>query len=467
MRTFNLLIDGKSLGSAQSLQVINPADESVVTSCPRGTPTLLNEAVAAAKRAFPAWSATPYEYRAAVLAKLADRIDEHKEDIARFLTLEQGKPIATARDEVGYAAIFCRHFSGFRFDPEVIQDDAVQRVEVHRRPLGVVAAIVPWNFPFLQAAYKTAPALLMGNTVVLKPAPTTPLTSLLLGEILGDLVPPGVFNVVTDGGDLGPLLSAHPDVAKVSFTGSTKVGREVMAAAASTLKHLTLELGGNDAAIVLDDVDVKEVAPKIFGGAFFNSGQVCIAIKRIYVQESIYDAFCDELGRIAASAVVGNGLDPATEFGPLQNKNQFDRVGGYLELARHHGRIIAGGESYGPGYFVRPTIVRDIAEGNSLVDEETFGPVRSVLKFKTVDEVIARANNTQYGLGGSVWSKNIARAKEIAGRLECGTAWVNQHLGFGPHIPFGGIKQSGLGIEFSKEGVLEFTDVQVISIAKS
>ncbi|HQR03086.1 MAG: aldehyde dehydrogenase family protein [Proteobacteria bacterium] len=466
MRTFALLIDGQSVAPNADLAVINPADESVFTHCPRTTPALLEQAVTAARRSFASWRTTPFADRAGILLKLADRIDANKDEIARVLTLEQGKPIATAENEVSYAALFCRHFAGFTFPPQIVQDDATQRVEVHRKPLGVVAAIVPWNFPFLQAVYKTAPALLMGNTVVLKPAPTTPLTSLFLGELIKDLVPPGVVNVVTDGGDIGPLLSAHPDIAKVSFTGSTAVGRSVMAAAAPTLKRLTLELGGNDAAIVLDDVDVDDVAAKIFGGAFFNSGQVCIAIKRIFVQEDIYDRFCDAMAGLAGKAVVGNGLDAASEFGPLQNKAQFQRTQRYMELARTHGRIIAGGKTMGPGYFFQPTLVRDIAEGNPLVDEETFGPVRPLIKFKTPEEAVARANQSPYGLGGSVWSGSIDRAQALAGQLECGTAWVNQHLGFGPHIPFGGTKQSGLGVEFSPEGVLEFSDIQVVSIAK-
>ena len=466
MREFKLLIDGQLVDGEETLEVINPATEAVLCTCPRATAKLLNQAVAAAKRAYPAWRDTPAAARADVLRKLADRIDQHLEEIAEALTLEQGKPIATARGEVGYAAVFCRHFADMKFEPQIVQDDAAQRVEVHRKPLGVVAAIVPWNFPFLQATYKTAPAILTGNTVVLKPAPTTPLTSLFLGELIKDLVPRGVVNVLTDAGDIGPLLTAHPDIAKISFTGSTAVGKAVMSSAAGTLKRVTLELGGNDAAIVLDDVDVKEAAPKIFGGAFFNSGQVCISIKRIYVHESIYDRMCDELATLADEAKVGDGLDPATEYGPLQNLSQFNRAKGYIEAAKKYGKIIAGGETYGPGYFVRPTIVRDIAEGNSLVDEETFGPVRPVLKFKTVEEVLERANNTGFGLGGSVWSKNVDKASTIAARMECGTAWVNQHLGFGPHIPFGGIKQSGIGVEFGAEGVKEFTSVHVISIAK-
>jgi acyl-CoA reductase-like NAD-dependent aldehyde dehydrogenase len=257
---FKLLVNGAWADSPEQLQVINPANETVLTTCRRATPDLLNQAVAAAKRARAPWSGVPVSERAAVLRRLADRIEARKEEIAQVLTLEQGKPIASARDEVGYAALFCRHFAEIRFEPAVVQDDAAQRVEVHRKPLGAVGAIAPWNFPVLQAAYKVAPALLTCNTVVFKPAPTTPLAALFLGELRADLVPAGVVNVITDGGDIGPLLTSHPDVAYISFTGSTVVGKAVMASAAPTLRRLTLELGGNDAAIVLDDVDVKEVA---------------------------------------------------------------------------------------------------------------------------------------------------------------------------------------------------------------
>lgn len=464
---FRLLIDGRLIETAQSFAVINPANEQVIAQCPRATPEHLEQAVQAAKRAYPAWSGMPAAKRGSVLFLLADALERNQQRIAELLTLEQGKPIATAQAEVGYAIFFCRYFADTRLEPEIVQDDAGLYVEVHRKPLGVVAGIVPWNFPVLQAVYKMAPALITGNTFVLKPAPTTPLTSLLLAELLSDIVPPGVVNVLSDAGDLGPLLTAHPDVAKVTFTGSTMVGKAVMASAAPSLKRLTLELGGNDAAIVLDDVNVKEVAPKIFNGAFFNSGQACISIKRIYVHRSIYDEMCDELARIAVATRLGNGLDPASELGPLQNKKQFDETKRYVDLAHTYGTVIAGGEVVdGPGYFVRPTIVRDITEGNPLVDEETFGPVRSVLRYDTIDEAVQRANNTAYGLGGSVWGADVAKATEVAARLECGTVWVNQHLHFGPHIPFGGIKQSGLGVEFGKDGVHEFTEVRVISIAK-
>jgi acyl-CoA reductase-like NAD-dependent aldehyde dehydrogenase len=302
---------------------------------------------------------------------------------------------------------------------------------------------------------------------VAKPAPTTPLTTLRFGELCARILPPGVVNVIVDQNDLGPALSSHPDVAKVAFTGSTATGKSVMASAAGTLKRLTLELGGNDAAIVLDDVDPKAVAPKIYAAAMHNSGQVCLAIKRLYVHDSIYDAVCDELGELAREAVVGDGPEPGTQMGPLQNQAQFEKVKGYIEGARQDGKIVAGGVVLDrAGYFVRPTIVRDIADDASLVCEEQFGPVLPVLRYSDLDEVVARVNDTEFGLGGSVWSSDVQRAFGVAARIDSGTVWVNQHFVVGLDIPFGGAKQSGLGAELGQEGLEAFTQATVINMAK-
>jgi acyl-CoA reductase-like NAD-dependent aldehyde dehydrogenase len=303
--------------------------------------------------------------------------------------------------------------------------------------------------------------------VVLKPAPTTPLSTLRFAELVAGLLPKGVLNVVTDANDLGDAMTRHPDIRKISFTGSTATGQKVMASAAATLKRITLELGGNDASIVLDDVNPKEVAPGIFNGAFQNSGQVCLAIKRLYVHESVYDEICGELVRIANETVVDDGLKQGTKLGPLQNKMQYEKVKGFLADARANGNIVAGGEVMDrPGYFVQPTIVRDIKEGSRLVDEEQFGPVLPVIKYSDSDDVIRRANATTYGLGGSVWSSDVQRAHDVASRMEAGTVWINQHLDVAPHIPFGGAKQSGMGIEFAEEGLAEFTQLQIINAAR-
>jgi acyl-CoA reductase-like NAD-dependent aldehyde dehydrogenase len=346
---FRLLINGRLVEGAGTLDVINPATGRTLTTAPRGDRAQLDEAVAAAKAAFPTWSATPLRQRAALLVKLAEALESEQGQFARLLTQEQGKPLPQALDEIAYSIATLRYFTTLDLPPEVLHEDAARKVVRLHKPLGVVAAIMPWNVPMIHLAIKVAPALLAGNTVVAKPAPTTPLTTLRFGELCARILPPGVVNVIVDQNDLGAALTSYPDVAKVAFTGSTATGKKVMASAAGTLKRLTLELGGNDAAIVLDDADPKEVAPKIFAGAMFNAGQGCVTIKRLYVHDSIYDAICDELGRLARETVVGDGLEQGTQMGPIQNEAQFEKVKGYLEDGRHNGMIVAGGVKWSSG----------------------------------------------------------------------------------------------------------------------
>lgn len=468
MSDYKLLIDGQLVAGAGQMAVLNPANEQVLAQCPTADQAQLEQAVAAAKSAFPSWSQTPLKERQAILVKVADAIKANAEKVIPVLTGEQGKPLEQAAAEVSYAEIFCRHFAAQDLASEVLLEDDKQKVEIRRKPLGVVAGIMPWNFPFLIAVYKLAPALLAGNTLILKPAPTTPLTALLLGELVKDIIPAGVLNVIADRNDLGPAMTQHPDIAKISFTGSTPTGKAIMASAAGTLKRLTLELGGNDAAIVLDDADPKKIAAGVFGSAFINSGQVCVALKRLYVHESIYDELCEEVANLAQNSVVGDGMEPGTQYGPVQNKMQFDKVCHYVESAKQTGRIIAGGDIPDrPGYFVPLTVVRDIVDGTPLVDEEPFGPVLPIIKYADLDDVIQRANASPYGLGGSVWSSNPERAQQVAERIDAGTVWVNQHCAFGPHIPFPPAKESGIGVEWGKEGLQEFTAMQVINTNKA
>lgn len=467
MSTYKLLIDGKLVDGSSTLDVINPATEEVLARCPRASQEQAEQAVQAAHKAFGAWRRVPLEERRAMILKLADAVNKNAAEIAKIMTQEQGKPLAEATAEMAYSEGFIRHLASLDLKPVVLEDSAGRLIEMQRKPLGVVAAITPWNFPMLIAAFKLAPALLAGNTVIIKPAPTTPLTALKLGELCQQIFPPGVVNVIVDKNDLGAFLSAHPLISKVSFTGSTETGKKVMASAAGTLKRLTLELGGNDAAIVLDDVDPKQIAAGLFATAFMNCGQVCLAIKRLYVQEKVYDQVCDEMAKLADAAKVGDGLTDGIEIGPLQNSMQYEKFKSFLDDGRKNGRIIAGGQVLeGRGYFARPTIVRDIAEGTRLVDEEQFGPILPIIKFKTEDEVLARSNASSYGLGGSVWSGDRARARRVAEGMESGTVWINKHLDFGPGIPFAGAKQSGLGVEFAQEGLEEFTQLQVINAAK-
>src|SRR6267154_3162885 len=322
MNDFNLLIDGKMVPGDQTMPVLNPATEEVLAQCPRASKSQLDPAVAAAKAAFPAWAATPIEDRRKLVTKMAEAIEANVGELARLLTSEQGKPLADATGEVMGMAAFFRYLSSLDLPMRVIEDSGDRRVEAHRRPLGVVGAIIPWNYPLLILSFKLPSALLAGNTLVVKPAPTTPLATLRFAELVKDILPKGVLNVITDANDLGDAMTKHPDIRKISFTGSSATGQKVMASAAQTLKRITLELGGNDASIVLDDVDPKKVAPKLFAGAFQNNGQVCIAMKRLYVHESIYDEMCQELATLAENAVMGDGLQQGVTLGPLQNKMQ-------------------------------------------------------------------------------------------------------------------------------------------------
>jgi acyl-CoA reductase-like NAD-dependent aldehyde dehydrogenase len=468
MADYKLLIGGALVEGDHVMDVINPATGASFATVARASVAQADQAVAAAKAAAPGWAATSLDDRRKAVTALADAIAARADEIARVLTAEQGKPLAEAQGELAWTDGYLRHYCTLDLPDRIIQDDETAYIAVKHRPLGVVVGIIAWNFPLLVACWKIGPAVLAGNTIVLKPAPTTPATALLLGEICRDIFPAGVINIIADDNDLGPHLTAHPDVAKVGFTGSTATGKRIMATGADTLKRVTLELGGNDPAIVLEDVDVKKTAQAIFSNAFLNNGQVCLAVKRAYVHGDIYDAMCSELAALADAAIVDDGSKQGTQIGPIQNKAQYEKIKAFLDSARRDGTIIAGGEVMErDGYFVRPTIVRDVTDGCQIVDEEQFGPILPVIRFDDVEDVIARANNSETGLGGSVWSNDIARATEIAGRIESGQMWVNQHIAIGPHIPMAGFKGSGLGVEQSVEGFAEYTQLQVINVART
>jgi acyl-CoA reductase-like NAD-dependent aldehyde dehydrogenase len=466
MGAYKLLIGGQLEDGDAVMDVINPATEEVVSACPRASVRQLDRAVAAAKAAFPAWAKTPVAERKAALTAIADIIERNLSDLARLLTQEQGKPLSDAKSEVYGAVGFFRYFASLDLATKTIDGGPKRRIETRRTPLGVIGAIIPWNFPLMIFAFKIPPALLAGNTVVAKPAPTTPLSTLRLCELIKDVLPAGALNVVTDQNDLGGAMTAHPDIRKISFTGSTATGKKVMAGAAEHLKRITLELGGNDAGIVLDDVDPKTMAPRIFAGAFANSGQVCVAIKRLYVHESIYDEMCAELGKLADAAIVGDGLEQGTQLGPMQNRMQYEKVMGLIRDAADYGTVMNhGGAKPDKDFFIRPVIVRDIADGNRLADEEQFGPVLPVIKYSDTEDALARANSSLHGLGGSIWSSNLDRAHALAERMDAGTVWINQHIDVAPNVPFGGAKQSGIGTEMGEEGLAEFSQLKVINAA--
>jgi acyl-CoA reductase-like NAD-dependent aldehyde dehydrogenase len=465
---FALLIDGADVRGSEWLDVINPATGAVFARCPVAGRAELDRAVSAARRAYLDWREKSFDARRAIIDRMAALLRQHQDELAELLTLEQGKPLGQARDEIARAATQSEGMARIAIDTEILAEDAERHIELRYYPLGVVGIITPWNAPINLAAGPLVSALYTGNTVVLKPSPYTPLTTLRLAELLRGVFPPGVLNVLAGGDELGQWLTEHPGIDKISFTGSVATGKKVMASAAGTLKRLTLELGGNDAAIVLDDVDPKAIAPKLFFGAFVNSGQVCMAIKRIYAHERIYAPLCDALAEEARKAKVGSGLEPGTQLGPIQNKEQYDRVIGILDATRASGaRILAGGElPQRPGYFVPPTIVADIDEHSRLVQEEQFGPIVPVLRFTDVEDALRRANDTRFGLSGSVWSSSTDRAAALAARLEVGTAWVNQHRTTSATVPFGGAKESGLGRQYSSLGLKSYMEPRVLSILK-
>lgn len=463
---YTMTIDGQSVGSTVTFDAYNPATEEVIASVPDADRGHLEAAVKAARRAFPEWSSRSIAERQALVARIGDVIEAHADDFQRLLTREQGKARKGAEWEIGGSIIWCREIAKQDLPVHIAEQGGNRTVETRRVPLGVVGAITPWNFPVLLAVWKIAPALVAGNTVVLKPSPYTPLCTLKLGELLRDLLPPGVLNVISGGNQLGAWLTTHPDVRKVSFTGSSATGQKIMAAASGNLKRITLELGGNDPAIVLPDVDVKTTAEKLFWAAFQNSAQFCVAAKRLYIHEDIYDDLAQALVDFARTIKVGDGSRQETDLGPIQNRMQFDKLKALLADARADGQKFLLGGDIGdePGFFVPVTIIDNPPDDSRVVVEEAFGPVLPLLKFRDLDDVIARANDTEYGLAASVWGRDVAAARRIAERIEAGTVWVNEVHTFSPHVAFGGHKQSGIGIENALEGLMEYTNAQTLVI---
>jgi acyl-CoA reductase-like NAD-dependent aldehyde dehydrogenase len=468
-----MIINGTSRESQQRVDVLNPATEEAFAHCHLSSIDDLNDAVAAARNAFPAWAATSDEHRKAKLMELASLMEANMPELMELVTKESGKPMGGLNGigsgmEVGGAIAWIQATASLDLPVEVIQDDDEARIEVHRKPLGVVGSITPWNWPLMIAIWHVMPALRTGNTVVIKPSPFTPVATTRFFELANEVLPAGVLNVLHGDAEIGSGMSCHDGINKMIFTGSTPTGKRIMEAASVNLKRLTLELGGNDAGIVLPGADVAAIAPKLFGAGFHNNGQTCAALKRLYVHESQYEEMCSALAEQANNTVVGNGLDEASQLGPLQNAKQLAIVKSLLGSAiSNNARVVAGGnEIDGPGYFFEPTIVADQSDGDRLVDEEQFGPLMPVIKYSDIEDVIERANRSSSGLGGSVWSDDIETAKEIASRLECGTAWVNEHGGIQPNAPFGGVKQSGFGVEFGSYGLEEYTSIQTLKIAK-
>lgn len=464
---YSMTIGGRAATARRRFKAFNPATREAIADVPDASESRLDDAVSAARGAFESWSRTPLAERQAALGRIAHAIEDHARALMALLTREQGKPRAGAEWEILGSALWCREIARQALPEEILEDGPNRRVVTRFTPLGVVGAIAPWNFPVLLAIWKIAPALLAGNTVVLKPSPFTPLCTLKLGELCRDLLPSGVFNVVTGGDELGKWMTAHPDIDKIAFTGHTETGKHVMRAAAGTLKRVTLELGGNDPAIVLPDVDATAVAPQLFWAAFQNNAQFCNATKRLYVHERVYDEVLGALVEYARSVVVGDGAQPDTQLGPIQNEPQYRKVIEYLDDCKAHGyRFALGGDvdTQAKGWFIPVSLVDNPPDDSRVVTEEPFGPVLPVMRWSDEADVIARANDTPYGLGASVWGEDLEAVTRIGSRLQAGTIWLNEIHQYSPHQAFGGHKQSGIGCENSLHGLMEYTNWQTLTL---
>ena len=468
METYDALLAAITPSSGLTRTILDPATGEPVGEAPVHDVADLERAITAAAAAQPAWAALGHDARSAALLRAADAVDRSAEELARLLSREQGKPLngPNARFEVGACSAWLRATAATGLEPETVVDDGETHAVVSYRPIGVVGAIGPWNWPMMISVWQIAPALRMGNAVVVKPSEYTPLSVLALVSVLNQELPEGLLSVVSGGREVGARLAEHPAIGKIMFTGSTATGKAIIKSSAGTVKRLTLELGGNDAGIVLPDADPKSIAEGLFWGAFINTGQTCAALKRLYVHDDIYDAVCTELAAVAAAMPMGVGLDEVNVLGPLQNRQQFDIVAGLVDAARGSGaRILLGGnpEADQPGYFYPTTLVADIDNDNPLVAEEQFGPALPIIRYSTVDEAVAMANGLDVGLGASVWSADPAAARAVAARVEAGTVWINKHGAVDPRVPFGGAKQSGYGLEFGVEGLKALGVPQVIN----
>lgn len=466
---YQMTIGGRPAYAASYRDIRNPADGSIVGQCPVGTLEHLDQAIRAADQAFSDWRHRTGEERQAACEAIAGILTSHAQELSILVTREQGKPLKGlgSEFELGGCAAWASYTASMDLPVKIIEASAGKRVEMYREPVGVVGSITPWNWPILIAIWHLLPAIRTGNTVVVKPSPFTPLGTLRLVELIATALPPGVLNVVAGDDELGAVMCRDPRVSKVVFTGSATTGSKVMAAAAPTLKRLTLELGGNDAGIVLPDADLETVIEPMFWGAFINSGQTCAALKRLYVHDSLHDRICAALVDHARSVRMGDGMDEKNRLGPLQNKRQLDRVSELVEDARRRGgKVLLGGERLsGAGYFYPVTFVANVSNGIRLVDEEQFGPVLPIVRYSSVDEAIALANDSDYGLAASVWGGDQGHAKSVAQRLQAGTVYINKHAEVSPNVPFGGIKRSGLGVEFGVEGLEAYTTIKVINAA--
>jgi acyl-CoA reductase-like NAD-dependent aldehyde dehydrogenase len=467
MTQYTMTIDGREARTEMSMPVENPATGEKIADAPECSRSQVDVAMEAAARAFVSWQ-SDRSRRQDALRDLATTVESNLEKLAGLITMEEGKPLKESRSEVSDAVNDLRYFSALEIPVEIVLEDARTSVRALRRPVGPVAAITPWNFPFGTAVAKIAPALAAGCTVVLKPSPYTPLTCLKFGELSREVLPAGVLSVLSGSNEVGTWMTEHPVPRMISFTGSVATGKRIATTVAPDLKRVTLELGGNDPAIILDDANVEDIADGVFANAFSNCGQVCIAIKRVYVPSQLHDELVDALVSRAKAANVGDGRLQTTEMGPLCNRMQFERVKELVGDAESHGaRVVVGGHALnGPGYFFEPTILTEVDDGLRIVDEEQFSPALPVIRYDGIEDAIKRANATHFGLGASIWTSNPDRGAALAPRVDSGTVWVNTHQSAVPGQPFGGLKWSGIGVEAGPWGLIGFTELQAIHVAK-
>lgn len=468
-KTFPMTIDGQSVVTANTQEIFDPATRELVGLAPVGSVSDLDSAVAAARRAFPGWGATDDTDRQQACRDIAAVIESHAGELAELITRETGKTQSGmgAQFEVGGAIAWTQATAEMALPSQAIRQDDSSDIELHYEPIGVCGSITPWNWPMMIAIWHIIPAIRTGNTVVIKPSPNSPLNTLRLVELIQSILPAGVLNVVSGGNDIGAAMSSHLGIDKIVFTGSIPTGKAIMRSSADSLKRLTLELGGNDAGIVLPSTDVSALAEGIFWGAFLNSGQTCAALKRLYVHSNDYDAVCQALVAFNANIPMGNGMEEKNLLGPLQNEVQYQKVARLVEEAKADGcRILSGGAvSDDPGFFYPVTLIADAKDGMSVVDEEQFGPILPIIRYDDLDEAIAAANGLEYGLAASVWGTDGDLTAETARKLQAGTVYINKHADIAPDTPFGGIKASGIGVEFGLEGLKAYTNMKVVNKA--
>ncbi|KAH8882262.1 putative betaine aldehyde dehydrogenase [Thozetella sp. PMI_491] len=474
LQTFYNVIDNELKGTAKTRHGINPNTGEPLPEVPVSTQEDVDSAVAAAQRAFPAWRDLSQDQRADYLMKYADAIEANQQELIQLLGTETGKTQQGAGIDMYLTIAQIRGTARHRLTEEIIEDSNERIITQRYLPLGVGAGIIPWNLPTVIGAIKLPTALLAGNTYIWKPSPYAPYASLKMGELAAKIFPKGVVNVLSGDNGLGPMLTAHPDIAMISFTGSVPTGKKIAEACAPTLKRVVLELGGNDAAIICPDVDIPNVISKLAPFVFFHAGQVCMDVKRIFVHEDIYDAFLSAMLAVVQSLKIGPFEDADATLGPVQNAMQYNKLQDlYAEVAKNlktlpegsAARFASATLSKG-GFFVPPVLVDNPPEDASVVAEEHFGPIVPLLKWSNEEDVIQRANATRFGLGGSVWSADRDRAERMARRLEAGTVWANAHFDLGPQAAFGGHKESGFGVDSGLGGLKGWCNPQAVWVLK-